>query len=346
MFPRRTYARLLLALPLALGIAACDEDGDPVGPNPDEAGTLTVDASSEWAFVTLGETAAPVQVGDARTSSAWDLGFHATAVMLNSGAAGPSNVRGFCVCQNDGASDQQIRAMTAAGELANFEAVTAADLPADEDAWVSDALTPAIDGWWSYDFTTHSVTPVTTNSWIVRGANGNDLFKLRVAGITDAERANAGVVTLEVAGWDGTDYAATRTISLDARAGAVRVDLATGTLNGADWDLWLEGFDLRVNGGVSGSGMAAAVDAGTPFGDTPPANEPPARVFLTDEFGGVFDAHPWYLYDFSNHQIWPNFNVYLIETASGIYKVQLTSYYRPADGEERHITFRYAPLGD
>lgn len=348
MFPRRTYFRLLLSLPLAIGLASCDDNDGPVGPiDDDEPGTLTVDAVSGWAYVTLGDPAALVQVGDPNGSTAWDLALSATAVTLNGGAAGPADVRGFCLCQNDAATDEQVLAMTPAGQLAAFEAVTAADVPTDEDAWLSDALSPALDGWWSYDFTTHTVNPVTTNSWIVRAADESNLFKLRVADITGATRGTAGAVTLEVATWEGDDYGATRTITLDATDGPVRVDLLTGTLNGEDWDLWLEGFDLRINGGVSGDGRAGVVDAGTSFDQTPPATEPPARIFAADEFGGVFEDHPWYRYNLTgSHDISPNFNVYLIETGSGIYKLQFTSYYRPSDGEARHVTFRYARLGN
>lgn len=345
MFARRRSSRLLLALPVVLALAACDDDGDPVGPGEDEFGTLTVAAVSGWSYVDLAETASVVQVSDPANSSAWDLAFFATGVMLNGGAAGPGGVEGFCVCQNDGATNDQIRAMTANGELADFEAVTAANIPTDDDAWISDALTPAFAGWWSYDFATHTVTPVTDNSWIVRTASGDDFVKLRVAAMAGASRQGPDQVTLEVATWDGSAYGATRTIVLDATGGPVSVDLLTGAVNGASWDLRLEGFNFRANGGVSGEGSAAVLDAGVPFAETPAVSEAPSSVFAVDEFGGVFDEHPWYRYNLEgNHQIWPNYNVYIVRSGSSVYKLQLISYYNPRDGEERHVSFRYAPL--
>ena len=77
---------------LATALVACDDDGDPVGPiNPDE-GVLTVDATEDWAFVRLGETATEISVSDPSSSEAWDIGFFATAVMLNGGGAGPGGI--------------------------------------------------------------------------------------------------------------------------------------------------------------------------------------------------------------------------------------------------------------
>lgn len=345
MFGRRRSSKLLLALPVLLVLAACDDDDDPVGPGEEDFATLTVAARTDWTYVDLAETASVVQVSDPASSSAWDIGFFATGVMLNGGAAGPADVAGVCLCQNDGATNEQILAMTADGELADFEAVTAANIPTDEDAWTSDALTPALADWWSYNFATHEVRPVTDNSWIVRTASGNAFVKLRIAGMVGATQQGPGQVTLEVATWEDDDYGATRTITLDATSGPVSVDLLNGTLNGGDWDLRLEGYTFRANGGVSGNGNAAVLNAGVPFAETPAADEAPARVFLADEFGGVFDEHPWYRYDLQgNHQIWPNYNVYLVRSGNSIYKIQLISYYRPSDGEDRHITFRYAPL--
>lgn len=345
MFARRNGSRLLLALPIILAFAACDDNNDPVGPGDEDPGTLTVAARTGWTYVDLGENASVVQVSDPTSSSAWDIAFFATGVMLNGGAAGPAGVEGVCLCQNDGATDEQILAMTPDSELADFEAVTAANIPADENDWLSDALAPALVDWWSYDFATHTVTPVTDNSWIVRTAGGDEFVKLRIAGMQGASQQGPGEVTLEVATWQGDDYGATRSITLDATAGAVSVDLLTGTVNGDGWDLRLEGYTFHVNGGVSGDGNAAVLNAGTPFADTPGADEAPASVFATDEFGGVFDEHPWYRYDLQgNHQIWPNYNVYLVRSGGDVFKVQLISYYNPSDGADRHITFRYAPL--
>src|SRR5690606_41769927 len=113
-------------------------------------GTLRVDALAAWTFARLGDNAGMVQVSDPSGSTSWDIAFFATGVMLNSGAAGPSDVVGYCICQNENATDAEVKAMSADSERADLEAVTTADIPTDEDSWQSDALNPATDGWWRH----------------------------------------------------------------------------------------------------------------------------------------------------------------------------------------------------
>lgn len=343
--------RPLGVLLLVTAFAACDDDNGPIGPVDPDNGVLTVDASTDWAFVRLGETASEVSVSDPATSQAWDLAFFATGVMLNGGAAGPGDVEGYCLCQNADATPDEIARMTADTELAAFEAVTISSVPTDERAWQNDALVPAIEGWWSYDFTTHTVTPVTDNSWVVRTAEGEKHAKLRVAGMQNASQSNAGQVTFEFAIQEaaGEPYGATQSVTVDVTNGPAYLDLLTASISDEnDWDLRVEGYEIRLNSGVSGTGEAGAVNAGTPFDVTPifdPVEMPP-RIFVSDQFGGVFDDNPWYHYDFATHQIWANFNVYLIRKGDEIYKVQLLSYNHPTDGRDRHISFRYARLAD
>lgn len=334
---------------LAAATAACS-DGDPVGPVPGSPGALTVDATTDWAFVSLGENATELQVSDPTSSAAWHLAFRTTGVMLNGGAAGPGGVEGYCLCQNENATDQQLLDMTPQSEQSLFDIVTPADIPADADAWESDALAPAIDGWWNYDMATHTVTPASDRTWVVRTAEGTAYAKLRVVEIENATQQHAGSVTLEFAVQPATGepYGDPQTLTVDLSSGPAYVDLMEGGVSdAADWDIQFEGYTIRLNGGVSGSGEAVATEAETDFDSVPDAGEIDSRAFATDSFGGVFEAHPWYRYDIEgNHQVWPNYNVYLIRVGEEVYKVQLTGYYNPTDGEARHITFRYALLTD
>jgi hypothetical protein len=338
---RRFGGLLLIA---ALG--ACDE-GDPTGPVQEPFSSLTVDASAGWAFVHLAATASEVQVADPATSSSWDIAFNRSSVMLNGGGAGPGDVEVYCICQNEAATPDQILDMSAAAEAAAFEAVTSAHLPADETLWLQDELATAIDGWWSYDMASHVVTPVPDRAWKVRTAEGTAYAKLRIAGFVDATQANAGKVTLEFATQDaaGEPLGGTQSLTVDLAGGPVYVDLLDGAASDAsDWDLLLDGWTIRLNSGISGSGSAGAIDAGEPFADITDAGDA-GDVYKSDDFGGAFDAKPWYSYNLEgNHQIWPNFNVYLVRTGGDVFKLQLTSYYEPATGAQRHISFRYAPL--
>lgn len=328
-------------------LTACGSDGDPVGPDVPDVATLTVDASEGWAYVRLGEEAQRVTVGDPSQSADWDLAFHSTSVMLNGGNAGPGGVVGHCLCQNAEASDAEVVAMTAASELDAFLDVGAADVPTSEDAWMSDALVPVIDGWYAYDFATHTVSAAPEAVWVVRTAEGDTYAKFHVIGIDGATQANAGRITIEYALQPeaAASMGEPDTAVVDVSGGPVHFDLVMGEeSDGTDWDLRFEGYTIRVNGGVSGGGEAGAVAAGDSFEAFEDASEIPSTLYRGDTYGGVFDAHRWYRYDLEgNHQIWPTYDVYLIRRGAAVYKLQLVGYYGET-GDSRQITFRYARL--
>lgn len=329
-----------------MAVAAACSDGGGTGPEALPAGTVTVDASTGWALVDL-DAGAPV-AGDPAASTAWEMGVFATSVMLNGGAAGTGGVKGYCVCQNESATNAQVQAMTAAGEQADFDAVTAASAPADSAAWTSDALVPVLAGWYDYNPTTHVISPAA-KSWKVRTAEGTGYAKLRIAAIEAPTRTTAGRVTIEYAVQTakGGAMGAVKTATLDVSGGGrVYFDLLTGAVSSAaDWDVSLEGYTLRVNGGVSGGGQAGAVVVADAFAGITDASDLTASLYRGDAYGGVFDAKRWYRYNVTgtDHQVWPTFDVYLIRRGAALYKVQIVGYYGPA-GEPRRITLRYAKV--
>jgi hypothetical protein len=333
------------ALAGAALLAACSETGPAdVGTDP---ATLTVDATAGWAFVALGESAAQVTVTDATTSTGWDIAFNATRVMLNGGAAGPGGVVGYCVCQNAAATEGQIEAMTPAAERGGFEAVMLAAVPAGGDAWESDALDAAITGWYAYNVTTHEVSAVPSEVWKVRGAGpAPEYAKLHITDIAGATQS-AARVTIEYAVQPsaGEPLGATQSAVLDGHTGPVRFDFATSAVVETDsWDIMLDGYDIRINGGVSGTGGAGAVAADESFAAMTDASDAPAQIYRGDAFGGVFAMHPWYRYNLDgNHTIFPTFDVFLVKRGTAVYKIQIIGYYNTA-GDARHITFRYARL--
>jgi hypothetical protein len=349
-----------LAVASALTLAACG-DSDPVAPAaPDDPGqpeppagpswdSLTVDASASWAYVSFdGATAAPTSVGSPASSEAWDMAFFATSVMLNGGAAGPGGVVGHCLCENAELPEDEIAALDPEAELADFEAITLADVPSDEEAWQSDALAPAIDGWYSYDFQTHTISAEPEAVYAVRTASGEAFAKFHVTEIADAGRSHAGTVTFRYALQPsaGAPFDSTRTETLDLSQGDVYWDLESGAAvdASAEWDLLFQGYDIRVNGGVSGDGEAGALLMGQPFDDVTDASGAPARIYAGDAFGGVFDGEPWYRYNIQGqNQIWPTYDIYLIQRGDAVYKVQVVNYYGPT-GDSRQITFRYELL--
>lgn len=330
-------------------LAACD--GSPTGeggPDEPEFLTVTLDGSTGWAYADLDAAAPAVTVANPATNTAWDIAVNATSVMINGGQAGPGGMLGWCLCQNEAATNDQVKAFTPESQLAAFTGATAALAPADPAAWKVDSLASAITGWWSYNTTTHVVSANPARVYYVRTAEGTAWAKLRVTALTDPQRAHAGKVTLEWALQTSAagPLGAVRQATVDVANGRVYFDLGTGAAGTAtDWDIALEGYDIRVNGGASGSGQAGAVLATESFDAITNAASPPATVFKGDSYGGVFKNQPWYRYNLtgSDHQVWPTFNVYLLKRGATLYKVQLTSYYGPA-GETRRISIRYAKL--
>jgi HmuY protein len=336
--------RFVLSAVLAMTtLAACSSDELQAPPEPLE-GSLTVDASTGWAYVSLDDEAA-VPVTDPTNDPSWDIAFNATRVMLNGGAAGPGEVDGHCLCQNAGASDQEVVGFTAEGELADFEGVEATDIPG-ADAFEPDELVPGLRGW--YTGTGAAAVPATGTTWLVRLQDGTSFAKLHVLSITAPTADHAGQVTLEYAVQPAADqpFGPVQTVTLDAST-ATSLDLNTGSTTPAatDWDIALEDFTIRLNGGVSGGGNAAAATTTEPFAAVTTASVDP-RAYQQDGFGGVFVSHPWYRYNLTGENIiHPTFEVYLLRRGDSVYKIQLINYYGPA-GEPRRITLRYARLAE
>lgn len=333
-----------------LALAACDDDSSTGPTPPEETSELTVDASQSPAYVRLGDPAASVSIQDPATSTGWDLSFFATGVTVNGGAAGPGGVEAYCLCANESATDEQLAAMTPENQLAAFEDVDASDIPS-ESAFEADVLTPAISGWFA-GAPGAGVTVVTNRSWILReGTTSATLGKFRVTSITGATAAHAGSVTFEYAIQPsaGAPFGTTQTRTVDVSAGPVYFDLGTGAVSdAANWDVQFVGYDIRLNGGVSGGGtMRAVLDEGTPWDQITAqyASFAPPEAFRADAFGGVFASSPWYRYNITgtDNQIWPTFNVYLVKRGSEVFKVQLVGYYSGA-GVPRQITIRSARL--
>lgn len=331
-------APLALAGALAAALAGCSSDDVTAPPRP-AAGVFTVDASTRWVYVSLADSAVVTPTPSAGESTAWDVAFNATNVMLNGGAAGPGGATGACVCQNATATDAQVLAMTAESERADYDAVTA--VPAGA-TFVPEALTPAVSGWFTGSGAGAAADP--SKVWLVRLADSVTVAKVHVAALQGATAASPGRVTLEYAVQPAgaAAFGATRTLDVDVATGAKSVDLDAGALttNANDWDVRLDGFTLRVNGGVSGPGKGGATPAG-PFAATTTATGIPGNAYRTDTFAGVFAVSRFYRYNIAgDNRISPTFDVYLLRRGAAVYKLQILNYYS-ATSQPRFVTFRY-----
>ena len=338
-----TVRQVVLAAALAALAGACSDE--ITLPHEPVAGTFTVDASTSYGFVNLAEGEI-VDVAEPTTSTSWDLAFFQTIVTVNGGEAGPAGVVAHCICHNAGATNEQVLAMTPESELADFEAVDADDIPAQASAWSADVLTPAIREWATS--TGAGATPVADKFWKIRLADGTSFAKLRIASIENATTTHAGDVTIQFAVQpsETAPFGDVQTLSVDVAAGPVSVDLNSGAVvQGAGWDVRLEGWIIRVNSGISGSGQAGAAspEDGETFATLTTAVTA-AQAYAADRYAGVFGTSPWYRYNLTGqHRVHPTFDVYLVRRGDAVYKVQLTGYYGPA-GEPRRIGLRYEQI--
>jgi hypothetical protein len=269
---------------------------------------------------------------------------------VNGGAAGPGGVVAYCLCGNENATDAEVQAMTPGNQLAAFESVDEGDIPPDA-SFAADELSPAIQEWFT-GTPGPGVTAATDISWIIRkGTTTAVLAKFHVTAIAGATTTHAGSITFQYAIQPsaGAAFGATETRTVDVSGGPVYFDLDAGAVSDvSNWDLPFTGYEIRLNGGESGTGnVSAVVDESTPFAQITAdyASQAPPQAFRSDSFSGVFADSPWYRYNITgtDNQIWPTFNVYLVKRGTEVHKVQLTSYYSTA-GAPRHISLRSARL--
>lgn len=144
-------------------------------------------------------------------------------------------------------------------------------------------------------------------------------------------------------GFDSTDGEVWH--HLDFESGAA-VDAASDV-----WDLAVQRYRIKVNGGISGSGgVEVAILKDTTFDAVTAA---PKEGWITDADGeaelgrgdplyAFFQDDGWYSYDFVVHKLAPREGrVYVVKTVEqNFVKVELQSYYN-ADGVAGHVVMRW-----
>jgi hypothetical protein len=339
--PRAT----LVALSLPFLALACSDD-DAVAPLPLDESTREATISSEAAsFVTLEGGPSVVAVTDPTATSGWELSLSTLNVNTNVAAG----LRVHCLCANANATNEQIAGFSPANQLAAFNAVTAADIPAD-DAFSPDVFAPAISGWATG---TGAAAVANPDRLIVlrRGTTQLTFVKVRVSAVTAPTATGFGSVTLDYAvqPTPGAAFEAVQSTTLQAGA---QFEFASGTAGTAtSWDIKLSGTDLILNSGVSGTGSTVGIslngNPGLNFNALTAATAGTIQptTFRRDGLVSVFGSQPWYKYNITGTdlQVWPTFNVYLVKRGAQVWKVQLTSYYS-LTGDPRNITIRSARL--
>lgn len=175
---RPWYALLAAAL-----LAGCSNDTTAPDPDHTASASITADASASTAFVALGAQPRIVTGPDTTSATAWDIGFNATTVVLNTAGG----VKGYCLCANENATDAAVMAMTADAQLPAFTNVDASVIPA-ESSFSDDVFTA--HRWYRYNLTgtDHQIWP-TFNVYLVK--RGTTVYKIQITsyyGVTGTSR--------------------------------------------------------------------------------------------------------------------------------------------------------------
>lgn len=346
------------ALVLLLAAAACGETEEITGTLNQPAGptrSITVNAANGFVYLALGDTLSVASVADPATSTAWDVGVFAFNTITNSGAGGPGDTRGVCLCAPE-PTVARLQQMNATSELARFDSVTTARIP-DASRFIRDSLVPGVDGWFTGTAGPSATARPTRTFLVVDGTAAPIYTKLRVTAITNPTAAGPGTMTIEWASQTTpftSPFGATRTTTLTVGAAPVYLDLTTGTQVAATgrWQLQFRGWTIRANSGVSGPGtvsIARLDNVDFAALTAPQALAVPRGQFVRDNIVGPFSTNgflgsPWRYNILGNdNQVWPTFDVFLVRRGTAVWKLQFTSYYG-LGAQERQVTIRYARL--
>jgi hypothetical protein len=350
--------RVGLALSTVSLLTACSDSTEVTGPGTTPTGptqTITVNAAAGFVYLTLGDTARVTTVTDAAASTAWDVGVFAFNTVINSGAGGPGETRGVCLCAAE-PSVARLQQMSASSEQARFDSVSSARIP-ESAQFRGDSLVPGVEGWFTGTPGPTATARPSRTFLVVDGTAAPIYTKLRVTSFTNPTAAGPGTVTVEWASQSApftAPFGTARTTTVTVGAQPVYLDLTTGTTVASTgrWQLQFRGWSIRANSGVSGPGVVsiARLD-NTDFATltAPQALAVPRGQFVRDNQVGPFSTNgfigsPWRYNILGNdNQVWPTFDVYLVRRGTNVWKVQFTSYYGPG-AQERQVTIRYARL--
>lgn len=350
MMLRYQSRRALRACALAVLIPAMACESDSSGsPTPDEPGVVELDASSNSAYTYFRlSDGAVVAVTDPATSDEWDIAFRRFAVKLNGGVAGGKGVVGYNMANHADATDQEVLAFTAAGELPAFEAVSAEDVPADGE-FRSEGLGPDFSTWFRFDAVSGGLVANPASAWKLRRSGGTTYGVIRISGIV-ANDTTLESVTFEYR-LQGATMGAPTTVTVPT-TGNNAADLTSGTTvakSGCNWDVSASpDFTISVNAGACQAGTFP-LDASESFATLADASGAAEYAPYFSLISGPIpnsttNRSAPFLYNLAgDNRLTPTFTTYLVKVATRVYKVQLINYYSAA-GASGHPTVRFAPV--
>ncbi|MBU2871684.1 HmuY family protein [Colwellia sp. E2M01] len=335
-----------------------DGDEEIIIYGPYSTGTASIPASVYFDLDTM--EVVTLTDEEAKTDTQWDIAFNRTDIYLNNADA-DAPVSVYFTGNNSDFFDEEGAAIansfinaTPETELEDFEAVMLADVPSDETSFIVDENNRILDGFYVYNTTTHVVTADDTHAFIVD--SDGTYSKFRATSITTSE-LDLTEITLTYSNQTDVDTAfatAESDVVIDiasACAGfdGVYVDFELGQVVSAsdNWDVTLPCNEAKTGASFE-INLADDATAMQDFDNTYDAIDIEALryyEFEENEYNvRAFDTLPWYQYGLDGgHIIWSQYGVYIINTATASYKLQITSYYN-ADAASGNYSFRAEAL--
>ncbi len=297
---------------------------------------------------------------EAAENAEWDIAFKRTKVYLNQNSSPAvslfftNNTGEFYDTEGNADVTRFINATAETEENAFVNADIT--IPADEE-FHADESAAAIDGWYSYNPTTHQVSADDQTFFIVE--SGSDFAKFN---ITDLVQDGFGMTSItinrstQLSGETAFSPTASETFVSTDCTDDIYIDLINLLeVTAADnWDLSLpctEGamsFAINIgddNRAISDINTTAenAIDIDAlryyPWVD----NVEVTHAFTT--YGDSNSGYGWGDYGVNGgHGLWPNYAIYVIKTPSAYYKFQITNYYDSETEASGTYSFRYEIL--
>ena len=353
---------LMLGLFLTIGMIGCSSDDDPVSAPP----PATVNPGESVTTFDGTDYTTETNATDASTFAGVDLATEMTNANAKSGAPiSAANdwdvaLRREVIKLNGGNSSEgrDLKAM----DLGSMEYASVTSDDTTGNSWTSDAIDYFIDEWYVYNPQTHSLT-MNQYVYSMVDAEGDNYIKFRVDSIVGGGQPPAmGTVWITYYYQDTTNSrslaGATQTASIvvdqahgyigyfDFSAGAQTTPVSPATAT--NWDIAFSNYDILQNSGPNGSGDCAAFPAFDELTDPTDidgfAAQPTGAPMFADIPSSAMTE--WYDYDGQTHTLNSKGNVYIIKTATGLFKFQILSYYKNVGGTRTsgYYTFKWAEL--
>ncbi len=371
--PFRCAVMLFVSAALAACGGGSDSNGDASGADAandkssDADFTLVSDLSTgtssepTYAYYDLdAQQVITLTESEANENTDWDVAFRRTKVYLNQDTSTPvslyftGNTDEFYDDAGDANVTRFINA-TAETEEAAFVAASIA-IPSDDD-FHADESTHAIDGWYSYDPSTHSVSADGQTFFIVE--SGDDYAKFSVSdlvqvgfGMTSitiersvqlqSDSAFGAAVSESFISTDCTEDIYIDLISLQQVTSADAWDLSIPCADGAmSYEINVSSDNRAINDPTYTEADSVDVDAARYY----PWLESIEVTYAMTTYGDKNSGYGWGDYGVNGgHGLWPNFAIYIIRTPTAYYKFQITNYYHSETQSSGTYTFRFEPL--